>query len=297
MGRRGREPGPAWRPASGDGVLRDSWRRSWGVHGDPAEVREVPVVAESQLDDTLLHHLAAPLDAQSRGLAGTGVALLLTDSAGRVLHTWCPDPSARRHLAAKGTVRGADLSESSVGTNGVGTVISSGRPVQVRGGQHFASFYADAICTGEPVHHPVTGSLLGAVTLSCELTPRADLLCAWVRAIRLHLLSCLPADSSLPAAACLPAPAPPLARGAGDGEDFTLAAQERRAVQTALSQAGGNVTAAAALLGVSRATLYRRLARDRRRAAASQVETVESLPQRSPVPSLLQESSRWQEAR
>jgi transcriptional regulator of acetoin/glycerol metabolism len=43
------------------------------------------------------------------------------------------------------------------------------------------------------------------------------------------------------------------------GDDFQAA--ERGAVQRALSRAGNNVTAAARLLGVSRATLHRKMAR------------------------------------
>jgi DNA-binding NtrC family response regulator len=62
------------------------------------------------------------------------------------------------------------------------------------------------------------------------------------------------------------------AGGAAAGEDgvdenggtLTLAELERRAIRRALSQAGGNVAWAAKLLGISRATLYRRLSGDGR---------------------------------
>jgi transcriptional regulator of acetoin/glycerol metabolism len=51
----------------------------------------------------------------------------------------------------------------------------------------------------------------------------------------------------------------PLLPGGAPGDD--LAAAERGAVQRALSRAQGNVTAAARLLGISRATLHRKIAR------------------------------------
>ena len=51
----------------------------------------------------------------------------------------------------------------------------------------------------------------------------------------------------------------PLLPGGAPGDD--LAAAERGALQRALSRAQGNVTAAARLLGVSRATLHRKIAR------------------------------------
>ncbi|MFI5299164.1 MAG: helix-turn-helix domain-containing protein [Polyangiales bacterium] len=48
-----------------------------------------------------------------------------------------------------------------------------------------------------------------------------------------------------------------------DASSFNLAALERRTITRALDLAGGNVEAAAELLGVGRATLYRRVAKQR----------------------------------
>ncbi|MFC4005027.1 sigma-54-dependent Fis family transcriptional regulator [Prauserella oleivorans] len=156
--------------------LVNSWRRSHAALGAPTNVRDVPRVAEDVLDAQLLEMFRAPLQRFAETLHGTGLALLLSDPSGRILERWSSDSTAERHLESVGTLRGAVLSEEAVGTNGVGTALATGHLVQVRGPEHFADFYRSAMCTGAPVRHPLTGRTLGAVTLSCEVAPRAELL-------------------------------------------------------------------------------------------------------------------------
>lgn len=156
-------------------VLR-SWHRSRRQLGAPELVADVPQVATDSLDLGLVRLLDGPLASFAASVAGTGLAVLLADSRGRILRRWCGDRSAAAHLDRIGTQPGADLSEDAVGTNGVGTVALSGRPLQIQGAEHFAGFYRDAVCTGGPVLDPADGAVLGVVTLSCDLTPRADLL-------------------------------------------------------------------------------------------------------------------------
>ncbi|MFF5988485.1 helix-turn-helix domain-containing protein [Prauserella flavalba] len=156
--------------------LIQSWRRSQRALGGPENVTDVPQVSEELLDAHLLNLFRDPLTRFSDSLSGTGLGLLLADSRGQILHRWCADRGAAAHLDRIGTVRGAVLSEDAVGTNGVGTVAASGRGVQIQGVEHFADFYRGAVCTGAPVRHPITGNLLAVVTLSCDVTPRTDLL-------------------------------------------------------------------------------------------------------------------------
>ncbi len=156
--------------------LVESWRRSGSALGRPENVADVPRVSEEVLDAHLLDLFRDPLTRFAEGISGTGLAVLLADSRGRILHRWCGDRAASAHLDRIGTVRGAVLAEDTVGTNGVGTVAASGHGVQIQGVEHFADIYRNAICTGAPVRHPMTGNLLAVVTLSCDVTPRADLL-------------------------------------------------------------------------------------------------------------------------
>jgi transcriptional regulator of acetoin/glycerol metabolism len=182
-------------PASADrqAELVDSWKRSQAAIGDPGNIHDVPHVPESVLDEHLLDMFGAPMGRFAEDIEGTGLALLLADSRGQILQRWFEDRKAETHLDRVGTVRGAVLAENVVGTNGVGTVVALGKPVQVRGTEHYADFYQDAVCTGSPVFHPITHKLLAVVTLSCDLTPRTDLLKPLVRSIATqleqHLLS------------------------------------------------------------------------------------------------------------
>lgn len=178
-----RERGAA--PSEAD--IIQSWRRSQAALGDPGSVSEVPHVPESLLDEHLLDMFGAPMNRFAEDLEGTGLALLLADSRGQILQRWCEDRQSRSHLDGVGTVRGAVLAENVVGTNGVGTVVATGGAVQIRGSEHFAEIYRDAVCTGAPVLHPITRKLLAVVTLSCDLTPRTDLLKPLVKSMTAQL--------------------------------------------------------------------------------------------------------------
>lgn len=170
-----------------DAGIVQSWRRSQAAIGDPGNIGEVPHVPEALLDEHLLDMLGAPMNRFAEDLEGTGLALLLADSRGQILQRWCEDRQSRSHLDRVGTTRGAVLAENTVGTNGVGTVIASGGPVQIRGTEHYADIYQNAVCTGAPVRHPITRRLLAVVTLSCDLTPRSDLLKPLVKSMTVQL--------------------------------------------------------------------------------------------------------------
>ena len=177
------------KPAASDpqAEIISSWRRSQAALGDPARVRDVPHVPDSLLDEHLLDMFGAPMNRFAQDLEGTGLAVLLADSRGQILQRWTEDRQSRAHLDRVGTTRGAVLAENVVGTNGVGSVAAIGRPMQIRGTEHYAELYRDAVCTGAPVFHPITGTLLAVVTLSCDLTPRTDLLKPLVKSMTTQL--------------------------------------------------------------------------------------------------------------
>lgn len=167
--------------------LMESWQRSRAAIGVPGNIRDVPQVDSALLDAHLLDMFQAPLGRLSDDLDGAGMALLLADSQGRIVQRWSRDHAALNHLDRLGTVRGAVLAEDVVGTNGVGTVVATGRSVQISGVEHFADFYSGAVCTGSPVRHPVTGKLVAVVTISSTLSNRSLLLRPLINTLAMQL--------------------------------------------------------------------------------------------------------------
>lgn len=167
--------------------LLASWRRSQLALGSPERITDVPQVPQDDLNDYLLEMLQDPLDHFADSLNDTGLGLLLADARGGILHRWTSDSNASAHFNKVGTLPRSNLAEEAVGTNGVGTTIATGKPVQIHSSEHFAEFYREAICTGMPVTHPITGRIMGAVTLSTGLTPRSDLLLPLISSLSVRL--------------------------------------------------------------------------------------------------------------
>lgn len=232
---------PEWFPDQG---LVDSWRRCADHLGHPGEVRSIPTVPESWLDDAPLELLREPLDALTASLEGSGAALLLTDARGLVLERWFKDSVARAHLDSVGSRRAADLSETAVGTNAVSLAVMTGRSAQVSGSEHFSEFFAHSACVAEPIPDPVSGEVLAVITLTARINPKITFMHGWLSAMRMHLESHLTVRLSRPSS-------------------LRVEDTEEWALREALSETQGDIARTCELLGLSRATVYRRIRRYR----------------------------------
>lgn len=143
----------------------ESWHRSkaMGVIPDQAAPPAVPVAS---LDRSLERLLSDPLDYYAQMLQDTGLSLLLADSNGAILSRWCGDFRLASALDRINSVPGAVLSEATVGTNGVGTPLALGRPVEIRREEHVAQLYVSMACAGASVRDPFTGRILGVVAIA-----------------------------------------------------------------------------------------------------------------------------------
>jgi transcriptional regulator of acetoin/glycerol metabolism len=91
--------------------------------------------------------------------------MVVTDSDGVIL--W-REGSARVRLRADalGFTEGARWTEATVGTNAIGTALTEAAPVQLFSAEHFEQAQHPWYCTAAPIHHPVSGELLGIADVS-----------------------------------------------------------------------------------------------------------------------------------
>ena len=245
--------------------------------------------------------IAAPRLDQLFGLVGnSGCCVLLTDSDGVVLDQRAGSGDAEI-FEDWGLCTGAVWSEAAEGTNGIGTCIAERRQVVIHRSEHFFARNTAMSCMDAPIYGAdgkligaldvsscradQTDSISRLIAAQVSQTarqieqdnfraafPDARILVASGEAADALLLAVDEDDIVIGATHAArrafglgadetirPQPASDLLGRSGEATGFERA--ERAALKRALARAGGNHSRAAKALGISRATLYRRLNR------------------------------------
>jgi len=240
------------------------------------------------------------LDRLFHAVSGLGACVVLADAHGVPVDRR-GNPGDDADFEHRGLWTGTLWSEAAVGTNAIGTCLAEGRAVTICRDQHFLSAHTGLTCMSAPVHdamgalvavldvssaRPEAGDGVAALIaqsvndaarrIEADLFrtayPRARLMLApgldrgagallavdsdelvigATRAARLHYgLKGNLTQRPVPAADLL-----------GLATPQTLEEGERAVLARALARAGGNVSAAARDLGISRATFHRKLGR------------------------------------
>ena len=187
-------------PAGATAGLRprivESWRRSLATGLDPTDLLAPIEADESEVLERWFEHplgsLTDVLTEQLRKVAEeSGGVVVVTDASGLVLHR-VGDESLKERAAVMNLVEGARYSEAADGTNGIGTALAADRAFQVFAFEHFNERHHDWVCSGAPVHDPVSGQVVALVDLSSlwkTAHPRSlDLVTAAARSIEECLL-------------------------------------------------------------------------------------------------------------
>ena len=142
-----------------------SWQRSraFRVMADRPDLR---FVKEPNPNSPLMLCSEPILRQLEDELTDQPISIVLTDANGLVVDRRAPRGQLSRHLDHVNLAPGFSYAENLVGTNGVGTALESGLPTLVSGHEHYAENLERLTCAGAPIHHPISGALLGALDLT-----------------------------------------------------------------------------------------------------------------------------------
>src|SRR3954452_1427535 len=151
-------------------MIVESWRRVLATGLDPTDLLPAIEADPSETRERWLEHplgllthvLVEPLQILAEE---SNSMVQVTDPSGLTLflggRDWLKELAAEMNL-----VEGARCSEMVNGTNGVGTALAADHPVQVFAFEHFSHHHREWVCSGAPIHDPVSGRLLGVIDVS-----------------------------------------------------------------------------------------------------------------------------------
>lgn len=270
------------------------------THQSPRRLTEAELLHARQRIEPLLHVAQTSLDRLYLAVGGVGCCVLLADRDGVPVErrgSIVDDDTFEEWGLWTGTV----WSEDSEGTNGIGTCLTEHRALTIHRDQHFFSRNTLMSCTTAPIydHEGNIAAALDVSSCRADLTEGFVHLIAMAvgdaaRSIEAENFRSAFADARIvlvpgtekSASAMVAVNADDLVIGAtrsarialnlssealsralpardllGAGETEGLTGAERGVLQRALARANGNVSAAATNLGISRATLHRKLLR------------------------------------
>ena len=151
-------------------TIVESWQRSLARGLDPTDVLAPIEADESEVLGRWFEHplgsLTHVLTEQLRQLAEeSGGMVVVTDASGLILHR-VGDEGLKERAAEMNLVEGARYNEAADGTNGIGTALAADRAFQVFAFEHFNQRHHEWVCSGAPLHDPVSGKTIGLIDLS-----------------------------------------------------------------------------------------------------------------------------------
>ncbi|MGY1915217.1 transcriptional regulator [Blastococcus sp. SYSU DS0973] len=157
-------------PVRPRGVVARSWTRVLGLGLDPSRTNAREPLLPTEVERRRRCSPLLPVIGELREVLGSvadasAFLMVVTDADGVIL--WREgSPRVRLRADALGFTEGARWTEGTVGTNAIGTALAEAAPVQLFSAEHFEQAQHPWYCTAAPIHHPVSGELLGVVDVS-----------------------------------------------------------------------------------------------------------------------------------
>src|SRR5699024_2178174 len=93
--------------------------------------------------------------------------VMLADAKGMTLHGEATSKTWKK-VEKINFIPGTDWSETTVGTNAIGTAIIDNEPAQVFANEHFCQVWHHLICSSAPIRDPLTNQILCVIDLTGE---------------------------------------------------------------------------------------------------------------------------------
>jgi transcriptional regulator of acetoin/glycerol metabolism len=142
-----------------------SWERSRDNNVDVDRIL-APFIRDPDLETPLARGAAPILDVLHEQLRGEAVSTILTDHTGLVLDRRTSTFQISKALDEVQLAPGFSYAEKFVGTNGIGTAITSGSPAFVDGREHYTGELGQFACAGTPIRHPIRGKVIGILDIT-----------------------------------------------------------------------------------------------------------------------------------
>ena len=163
-----------------DEFVAASWLRSQAAGVSP-EGGDIRYIGDVDIASRLVHYAQPVLEKLIEYTEDVPLSVAVSDNKGRVLSRLDTNSAIGALVDTISLAPGFSYAESEVGTNGVGTVLESGRSVHIVGAAHFHERFQRYSCSGAPIRDPLSGHIEGVLDLTCLVEHSTPLLHSFVR--------------------------------------------------------------------------------------------------------------------
>jgi len=150
-----------------------SWQRSkkrripFNLARAPLELDDSRILAEKEHRRTLFDTINPYLNNIVKAFPGDNIAVTFSNEKGIILDCRSGYKMLDRYQE-NNYVPGANWSECSFGTNGIGTALAMGKAVQVFAVEHYCAIAHDQNCSSVPIRETISGVILGVLTITAQ---------------------------------------------------------------------------------------------------------------------------------
>ncbi|HWQ79432.1 MAG TPA: sigma 54-interacting transcriptional regulator [Anaerovoracaceae bacterium] len=149
--------------------IYESWKRSKVKNVFPLEVKDKKLSPDElrytfKRNEVLMSVAHSYVENLYSYVKGSNFIIALTDNHGYVLDLVGQDPDIQLQAKRSGLAVGCNRNEEYSGTNGIGTCLVTGQPVQIWGNEHYIKPHHSYVCSAAPIRNQY-GTIIGCLDI------------------------------------------------------------------------------------------------------------------------------------